>query len=348
MAKARAAVVGAAGYGGGELLRWLSVHPDVEIAHAVSGSAAGKPVAGAFAGLSKRVPLLFESEEHAGDLSDCDVAFLARDNGTAMHMAEALLTNGVRVIDLSADFRLKDPALYPQWYGFSHTAESLLQRAVYGLPELFREEIRGAHLVANPGCYVTAATLALAPLVANRRIQLDSIVVDGKSGLSGAGRSRFGLDYHFAEANESVSAYKIAGTHRHTPEIEQSLSGLAGSSVRLSFTPHLVPMTRGILATCTARLAQPASDDLLRDEFRQFYADAPFTAVLDGLPSSKQASGSNLCLLGLAVDNRTDRVTVISAIDNLGKGMVGQAIQNMNLMLGLDETAGLTMPGMWP
>lgn len=350
------AVIGASGYGGGELLRWLSWHPHARVAVVTSSTYAGQPVAAAFPGLAKRVDLTFAPEADPAALARCAIVFLARDNGVAMGLAPELLDAGYRVIDLSADFRFRDPAVYETWYKTAHKSPDLSRQAVYGLPELHREAVRAAQLVGNPGCYTTASILALAPLLAKRvesgglptRVDPASIVIDGKSGVSGAGRSKFGLDYHFAEANESVSAYKVGGTHRHTPEIEQELSELAGQPVTVSFTPHLIPMTRGILATCYATLAEPVSADDLRAEYREFYKDAPFVHVTDGLPATKHTLGTNMCHIGLAIDRRTNRVTVISAIDNLGKGMVGQAIQNMNLMCGFGETAGLEMPGMWP
>ena len=204
-----------------------------------------------------------------------------------------------------------------------------------------------AQVVGNPGCYTTTSILALAPLVAGG-IDNGSIVIDGKSGVSGAGRSKFGLDYHFSEANESVTAYKAGGTHRPTGEIEQELSLLAGSAITVSFTPHLIPMIRGILASCYAALAEPASWEDLLERYRVFYRDAPFVAVVDGLPATKHTLGSNMCHIGLVVDDRTRRVTVFAATDNLGKGMAGQAIQNMNLMCGLEEDGGARVPGMWP
>ncbi len=341
-------IVGASGYGGGELLRWLSVHPHANVKVAVSDTHAGKPVSASFPGLAGRVDLTFAASSGMDALAGCGVVFLARDNGVAMGLAGELLDAGCKVIDLSADFRFRDPADYQTWYRTSHASPELTMEAVYGLPELHAEEIRGARIVGNPGCYTTTSILALAPLVARRLIDLGSIVIDGKSGVSGAGRSKFGLEYHFSEANESVSAYKAGGTHRHTGEIEQELSLLASEPIRVSFTPHLIPMTRGILASCYARLNAPTEADTLRELYRDFYRDAAFVAVVDGLPATKHTLGSNMCHLGLVVDGRTQRVTVISATDNLGKGMAGQAIQNMNLMCGFDETAGLTMPGLWP
>ncbi|MCC6730132.1 MAG: N-acetyl-gamma-glutamyl-phosphate reductase [Chthonomonadales bacterium] len=342
------AIIGASGYGGGELLRWLAVHPQARVALATSRTHAGKPVSAAFPGLAGRMDLTLAAEAAPDQMARCAVVFLARDNGAAMDMAPGLLAAGCRVVDLSADFRFRDPAHYEAWYGAAHRSPQLTRGAAYGMPELHRDAIRVARVVGNPGCYTSASILALAPLVEAGLVELDSIVVDGKSGLSGAGRSKFGLDYHFAEANESVWAYKIAGTHRHTPEIEQELSALAGQSVTISFTPCVVPMTRGILASAYARLSEYRSADALRELYRAFYRDAPFVWVSDDLPATKHTLGSNMCHIGLGVDARTNRVTVLAALDNLGKGMAGQAVQNMNLMCGWDETAGLGAPPLWP
>ncbi len=339
-------IVGASGYGGGELLRWLAGHPNARVEVAISDTYAGRPASCTFPGLAKRGDVVFSSRE--ASLDACDVVFLARDNGAAMKMAPALLEQGKKVIDLSADFRFRDPSIYDAWYKGPHASPELTSAAVYGLPELHRDAIRKASVVGNPGCYTTASILAAAPLLASKRIDPGTIIVDAKSGVSGAGRSKFALDYHFPELNESASAYKIAGTHRHTPEIEQELSEVAGVPVAISFTPHLIPMTRGILATCYATLAAAVDADALRDDFQRFYADAPFVYVTDALPSTKHVLGSNMCHIGLGVDKRTNRVTVVSAVDNLGKGQAGAAIQNMNLMCGFDETAGLGMPGLWP
>jgi N-acetyl-gamma-glutamyl-phosphate reductase len=342
------AIVGASGYGGGELLRWLSVHPEAKIKIATSNTYADKPVSASFPGLAGRLDLTFTGENDPAELGKCDVVFLARDNGVAMKVAPALLEAGAKVIDLSADFRFRNPADHHVWYNMEHCSPTLCGTAVYGLPELHKAGISRATLVGNPGCFTTSSILALAPLVSNNLIDSSSIIVDGKSGVSGAGRSKFGLDYHFSEANESVSAYKVAGTHRHTGEIEQELSLLAGRDVRVSFTPHLVPMTRGILATCYGNLATEISQSEILSAYREFYSGAPFVHITDGLPATKHTVGSNMCHIGLAIDKRTNRVTVVSCIDNLGKGMVGQAIQNMNLMFGFKETAGLQMPAMWP
>jgi N-acetyl-gamma-glutamyl-phosphate reductase len=342
-------VVGASGYGGGELLRLLIRHPNVKLRLAVSETYAGKPVAASFPGLAKQTDLRFESYGDGTDAAQCDVVFLAQENGKAMETAPHLLEAGCKIVDLSADFRFRNVGTYEDWYRMRHAAPQWNAKAVYGLPELYAEAARGAQLVGNPGCYPTAAILALAPLLSRRVVDPATLVVDAKSGVSGAGRAKFGLDYHFPEMNESVSAYRIAGTHRHTPEIEQAVSELSGRDVRLTFTPHLIPMTRGILATCYANLTETAAtEDLLRI-CAEFYANAPFVVVReDGLPATKHTLGTNHCHIGLALDSRTNRVIVVSAIDNLVKGAAGQAIQNMNLMCGLEETAGLELGGIWP
>jgi len=354
------AIIGASGYGGGELLRLLAMHPHARLVAATSNTYAGHKASEVFPGLSHRLDLEFIPEDGVNALAAVPIVFLARDNGYAMHAAPKLLERGCRIIDLSADFRFRDPQIYPQWYRLEHTAPHLLPEAVYGIPEIHRSAIRSARLVGNPGCYATASILALAPLLARRApdaphgfvpdpvIDPATVIIDAKSGVSGAGRAKPALEYRFAEANEAVSAYKIAGTHRHTPEIEAQLSHLVGRAMTVSFTPHLIPMTRGILATCYANLTAPISEQDLRERIRAFYAGEPFVVVMDGLPSTKHALGSNLCLIGVGVDRRTQRVTVVSALDNLVKGMAGQAVQNMNLMCGFEEDAGLRLPGMWP
>jgi N-acetyl-gamma-glutamyl-phosphate reductase len=342
-------VVGASGYGGGELLRLLSQHPEARVNCAVSETYAGQPLSAAFPGSAGASDLSFESYGDGSNMAQCEVVFLAQENGKAMETAPHLLEAGCKLIDLSADFRFRNAAIYREWYKMTHAAPQLNAEAVYGLPELFGPQIRAARLIGNPGCYPTATILALAPLLAHGIVTTDSIIVDAKSGVSGAGRSKFSLDYHYPETNESVTAYKIAGTHRHTPEIEQTLGQVYGlPDLRVSFTPHLIPMTRGILATCYGNLNEALDTERLRAIYREFYAGKPFVVVSDGLPATKHTYGSNYCHIGLAVDSRTNRVVVISAIDNLVKGAAGQAIQNMNLMCGWDETAGLKQGGIWP
>jgi N-acetyl-gamma-glutamyl-phosphate reductase len=343
-------IVGASGYGGGELIRLLARHPHARVKVAVSETYHGRPVSTAWPGLSGQSDLRFESYGDGAEVAQCDVVILAMENGKAMVTAPHLLEAGCKVVDLSADYRFRDTAIYKKWYRDDHASPGWAQKAVYGLPELLSDSIAGASLVGNPGCYPTAAVLGLAPLVSRRAVDPTTIIIDAKSGVSGAGRSKFALDYHFPEVNESVSAYKVAGTHRHTAEIEGQLGALAGSDFPVTFTPHLMPMTRGILATCYATLVEPVGVGDLLETYRTFYADRPFVVVLeDGLPATKHTLGSNRCHIGLALDTRMNRVTVISAIDNLVKGMAGQAIQNMNLMCGFPETAGLAdIGGFWP
>jgi N-acetyl-gamma-glutamyl-phosphate reductase len=267
-----------------------------------------------------------------------------------MKQSADLLAAGIKIIDLSADFRLKDPLVFEKWYKHEHSAKEALLESVYGLPEIFRDEIKSARLVANPGCYPTASALALIPLLKNKLIDLNSIIIDAKSGTSGAGRGKHSLDLHFPELNENFKAYGVAGTHRHTPEIEQTLSFAAGKELVLSFTPHLLPITRGILASCYANLSQKISCSDIISHFRDFYKGHPFVFILDEgqLPTTKGCYGTNQCHIGIAVDTRTNRVTVFSAIDNLVKGAAGQAVQNFNLMCGFDEISGLVGAGLWP
>lgn len=327
-------------------MRWLAGHPSAEVAVATSKTYAGQKVGKAFPGLASSDLVL--ADDDLGAVSDCDVVFLAGGDSGSMCMAGPLLEAGAKVIDLGASFRFEDPEEFTHWYGEPHKAPDLNSKAVYGLPELHREKIKGASLVGNPGCFTTAAILALAPAVKNGIIENDTIIVDGISGVSGAGRSKFGLDYHFAEMNENSWAYKIAGTHRHTGEIEQELSKLAGETITLSFTPHVVPMTRGVLVTAYAKLKPTTTRDMLIDAFESFYANEPFVHFSEDLPSTKAVYGSNRCHIGLRFDKRTGRITIISAIDNLGKGMAGQAVQNMNLMCGFAETDGLKAVALWP
>jgi N-acetyl-gamma-glutamyl-phosphate reductase len=336
------------GYGGGELARLLTQHPDVTLTYVTSGTYAAQPVEYALPGFAGRSDLVCEKFEAAAATDRCDVVFLAGEAGFAMQHAPALLAAGKKVIDLSADFRLRDPAVYTRWYKQEHNAVDWNERAAYGLPEMNKEAIVGAQVIANPGCYPTSAILALAPLLAHKKIDPNAIIIDSLSGVSGAGRSKFGLDYHFSEVNESVRPYGVAGTHRHTPEIEQALTGVAGREIVVSFTPHLIPITRGILTTAYGNLT--GSGDDLHALYRDFYANAPFVIVLEPgrFPATKHVYGTNYCYIGLAVDPRTNRVTVVSAIDNLVKGAAGQAIQNMNIICGFEETAGLNMAAVWP
>ncbi len=346
--KTKVGIVGVSGYGGGELARLLVGHPSVELVYVTSETYAGQPLGAALPGIAPGVNLLCESFDPAACAAQCEFVFLAGEAGLAMRSAPLLLEAGRKIVDLSADFRLEDPEVYKQWYKQPHTAPHLLDEAVYGLPEINRIAIETARLVANPGCHVTAAVLALAPLLGTGMIAPETIIIDSLSGVSGAGRSKFGLDYHFAEVNESLRPYGVGGFHRHIPEIEQALSVLAESPVTVTFTPHLVPITRGILATVYASTEETEAD--LRTAFEEAYEGEPFVSLLAAgqFPATKHVCGTNFCHLGLALDARTGRVIIVSAIDNLVKGAAGQAIQNMNLMCGFPETAGLTGSAVWP
>lgn len=350
------AIVGASGYAGGELARLLARHPRAELVAAISETNAGQPLKRSFPGLSGSAAGELVCESGGADapgVAGADVVFLAGENGAAMRAAPSLLRAGKRVVDLSADFRLQDMSAFAKWYKMEHCAPELITdgTAVYGLPERQRERIRAARLVANPGCHVTAAVLALAPLLDARLVEARGIVIDSKSGVSGAGRAKSDLLYRYAEANESVTAYGVGGAHRHIPEIEQTLGEAAGEPVAVTFTPHLVPLTRGILSTCYARaVGDNITAASLTETLRAAYADHPFVVVRDAgdQPRTKDATGSNYCHLSAAFDARTGTVVVTSVLDNLVKGAAGQAVQNMNLMCGWDETAGLEAAGLWP
>jgi len=343
----RIAVIGASGYTGVELLRLLSQHPDTQLVCVTSRQYAGQAVTDVFPSLQGSLDLVFEDVDPKALAGRADLVFTAVPHQTAMGMIPELLDAGCRVVDLSADFRISDVAIYEEWYQ-EHTARGLLSEAVYGLPELFREQIPSARLIANPGCYPTSVALALAPLLENRLIDPSTIIVDSKSGASGAGRAAK-VDTLYCEVNEGFKAYSLP-RHRHTPEIEQTLGRLAGSDVTISFTPHLLPINRGILSTCYASLSGKLTLDALLDVYLAKYASETFVRVLPKgqLPNISQVRGSNYCDIGLAVDDRTGRVIALAAIDNLVKGAAGQAIQNMNLMLSLPENTGLMFPPIFP
>ncbi len=344
----RVAVLGATGYGGAELFRWLLAHPGVEIVAASSESSAGKPLTAVFPHLCG-VNITLRPAAEARFAGDPQVVFCALPNGEAMTLAPELLARGVTVIDLSADFRLQDAAVYAQFYKKTHASPKLLPQAVYGIPELYRETIRGAKLIANPGCFPTGALLGLAPLLRAGHIEPRGIVVDSKSGLSGAGRTALKTPYLYAEANEDVSAYNI-GTHRHTPEMEQQLHGMGAGEAVITFTPHLSPMTRGIFSTIYATLTAAKTTAEVLAVYAEAYAGEEFVHVLDAetLPHSKWCQGSNHAFLTARVDVRTGRVIILSVIDNLGKGMASQAVQNMNLSCGFPEGLGLNRPANYP
>ena len=338
-------IVGGTGYTGVELLRLLAMHPQVQVIQITSRAESGRQVSELYGNLRGHFDLAF-SEPDAEKLAACDVTFFATPNGTAMKMVPALLEAGTRVIDLAADFRLRDPAVWEQWYGMPHSCTDVLAEAVYGLPELNREQIRSARVVANPGCYPTASALGFLPLVEQGLVDTSSLVADCKSGVSGAGRGA-NAAMLMGEVGESFKAYGVAG-HRHLPEIRQTLSGVSAQPVELTFVPHLVPMIRGIHATLYARLSAEAGD--LQALFEQRYADEPFVDVLPAgsHPETRSVRGVNHCRVALHRPQGGDTVVVLAVIDNLTKGAAGQAIQNMNLMFGLDERSGLGQVALLP
>lgn len=341
----RVSVYGATGYAGIELVRLLSIHPKVKIAHLVSKSFSGRPLQELYPNFIDFLEINCSEPDIEEVAADSDVIFTALPHGVSSKIVPAFYKLGKKVIDLSGDFRYKSPEVYETWYGMPHPHPNLLEVSVYGLPEIHRKLIKEAQIIGNPGCYTTCSILGLAPLVAEKIIDLDSIIIDAKSGATGAGRNP-SQDLHFCEVNENVKAYKVA-THRHTSEIEQELSLLAGRDIYLSFTPHLLPVKRGILCTMYASLKNLCTEDFIYSIYKEFYKDEPFVSVYSSgrLPELKFVNGSNTCHIGFVVDKRLKRIIVVSAIDNLIKGAAGQAIQNMNILFGLDETTGLHQPG---
>jgi N-acetyl-gamma-glutamyl-phosphate reductase len=346
--KMNIAIVGSSGYTGGELMRILLNHPHVTVTAITSEKSAGKPITSIFPHLAGLTSLVCEPLDPETISKKSDFVFLALPHVTAQEAAYRFHKLGKKVVDLSADYRLSDPAVYAMWYEHEHQYPELLKDAVYGLPELHRDKIKKASLIANPGCYPTGAILGLAPLLQRDKVDLGSIIIDSKSGVSGAGRSP-SLAHHFPEVNEGFMAYKV-GTHRHTPEIEQELSALAGRQITLSFTPHLVPMNRGILTTIYAKQLSESDTAQLHSLYEEFYTETPFVRMLPvgQLPNVRNVRGSNFCDIGVYADQRTGRAVVVTAIDNLVKGASGQAIQNMNLMMGFDEAEGLRFAGVFP
>lgn len=340
-------VIGANGYAGGELVRFLLQHPHVDQLVLVDKCVEKPtPLGEIFPYLRGATDLMLLAAEPADDRPD--LVFFATPDGVAMRLAPAYLERGIRVVDFSGDSRLKTVETYKAWYGLEHLAPTMPAQAVYGLPELFREQIRKARLVANPGCYPTTNILGLAPAIQHGLIERTNIVCDSKSGLSGAGRHA-GLAFHLPEMHTDFFAYKIA-EHKHTPEIELALGDLiGGAEVRVTFTPQVLPISRGILSTIYGELLGSQSREEVEALYREFYRDAPFVRILGGaeVPHLKHVKGGNFCDLAVRVDDRTGRLIVISALDNLAKGASSQAVQNMNLMLGFEETAGLLRGGFY-
>ena len=336
----RVGVVGATGYAGAELVRILSGHPGVKLTILTSRKYKGEKFDGIYPSMVGSVDLVCEEFDSDNVCERADVIFMALPHKLPMEFIPGLIRREKKVIDLSADFRFHDAAKYEAYYQ-QHTAKDLLERAVYGLSEIYHEKIKNADLIGNPGCYPTSVLLPLIPMLKSKLIDLNTIVADSKSGVSGAGRS-LSLTTHFCEANESFRAYKVA-EHRHNPEMEEILSLESGQDVNITFVPHLVPMTRGMLTTIYAELLKGVSSDDIKNCFSSFYSGSPFIRICpEGkYPDTLHVRGTNYCDIGFKLDLRNNRVILISAIDNLVKGAAGQAVQNMNIMLGLDETAGL-------
>ena len=347
----RVGIIGASGFTGAELLRLIAGHPDLELVVATGDSQAGTVVGDLYPSLAAAYPdLVFAANGPTlADDHQLDLVFCGLPHGTSQEIVPALLAPGRLVVDLGADFRLKDPGLYPTWYNAEHTAPHLLAESVYGLPELFRSELAGlggTGLVATPGCYVTTATMALAPLLSAGLVEPSGIVVDAASGVSGAGRPPK-PNTTFCAVDEDFTAYGLL-SHRHTPEIEQNLTHVAGADVQVLFTPHLAPMNRGILATCYARPTEPVTTESLLDALHAAYDPEPFVVVRDTSPSTKATLGSNTVHVTAVADERTGWVVAIAALDNLTKGASGGAIQAANVALGLGETAGLPAVALYP
>ena len=337
-------IIGAAGYTGIELIRLLNAHPEVNLSVVTSEAEAGKSVASVFPNLRTDSDLLFTSHDNP-DIKQCDTVFFATPHATAMRKVADLLDAGIKIIDLSADFRLTDPAVWKEWYGVEHAAPELLAEAVYGLPEINRENIKQANLISNPGCYPTASILALLPALKADIIDPGSIIIDAKSGYTGAGRKAVqqGL---FSEVSESFKAYGLP-RHRHYPEIHQILNSVSDQSVEMTFVPHLLPINRGILATVYVK---QTTDTDIQSCYESFYREEPFVEVLEShhFPSTRSARGSNICSLSVEPDTRGPNTVIVAVIDNLVKGAAGQAIQNMNIMYGYDEQMGLSQIGFYP
>lgn len=346
--KVRIAIVGSTGYGGVELIRLLQGHPRAVITSVISSSSAGTPISEGFPHLTDIIVQNLDGTDPKEIAAKADVVFTATPSGVSSKLVPGLLEEGLKVIDLSGDFRIKDGATYEKWYKHTAPDAAYLDEAVFGLCELFGEEVAGKDFISNPGCYPTATLLGLVPAISAGWINPNSIIIDAKSGVSGSGRGT-SLTTHFAEINENFKAYKV-NKHQHIPEIEQVLSQVAGEQVTVTFTTQLVPMTRGIMSTMYANLNGVYNDEDFVELYRQYYQGRPFVRVREtGIwPATKEVLGSNYCDIGFAADPRTGRVTIISVIDNIVKGAAGQAIQNLNLMMGWEENLGLGYTPVYP
>ncbi|WP_053365256.1 N-acetyl-gamma-glutamyl-phosphate reductase [Bacillus sp. FJAT-27245] len=344
----KAAIIGGTGYSALELIRLINKHPHLELGPIISSSTAGTVFSEVFphaAGTIDNEMVSFDAEKIS---KEAEIVFLAVPSGISKTLVPELAEYGVRCIDLSGDLRLTSPEAYEKWYGHSPADEQIISQAVYGLSEIYADNIKNSRIIANPGCYPTASILGLLPIIKSGLADLQSIIIDAKSGVSGAGRG-VSLGTHFSEVNENFKAYKL-GSHQHIPEIEQILSKEAGKPVLVTFTAHLAPMTRGILATIYVNLTESISLEEVRKLYREYYGGHPFVRIRPegNLPATKEVAGSNYCDVGLYVDERTNRLTIVSAIDNLMKGAAGQAIQNANLMNGWDVRAGLENIPVYP
>ncbi|GAB7055683.1 MULTISPECIES: N-acetyl-gamma-glutamyl-phosphate reductase [unclassified Paenibacillus] len=346
--KLRAAIVGSTGYGGVELIRLLLAHPHVAITSVISSSNAGASIADGYPHLNQILTDKLDAVDVDLIREKADVVFLATPHGVSTELSPKLIDAGLKVIDISGDFRLKSGRDYEAWYKHKAADPAYIAKAVYGLAEVFADEIRGAEFISNPGCYPTATLLGLAPIAASGWMDPKSVIADAKSGVSGAGRG-LSLTVHYSEINENFLAYKV-NKHQHTPEIEQTLSRLAGEEIVMTFTTHLVPMTRGILSTIYVNLKERRSEDEIFDLYRKYYEGRRFVRIRDKgkYPATKEVWGSNYCDIGLSLDPRTGRLTIISVIDNVVKGAAGQAVQNLNLMMGWDEATGLAFTPVYP
>ncbi len=341
-------IIGANGYSGAELIRILQLHPEVEMSIMASHSTSGQLITEQYPHLQGIAENRLEEINIDEMMGSADLFFFATPSGVSKNLIHRFIEQEIPCIDLSGDHRLKDCDLYEKWYKYSPAPESVLQKSTYGLPELFREEIKNSTLIANPGCYPTATLLGLAPLLKNKKIHMDSVIIDGKSGVTGAGR-KASLATHFCEVNENIKAYKL-GSHQHIPEMEQVIQAYSGAAATITFTPHLVPMSRGIMCTIYADLVEPMTTEDTLKLYQEFYHDEYFVRIRqeNQWPATKEVVGSNYCDIGVTVDERTNRVMIVSVIDNVMKGASGQAVQNMNIMNGWDENAGLIITPVYP
>jgi len=342
------AVCGGSGYAGAELLRILALHPEIKITAVTSEKSAGAPVSSVFPHLHYYSHLLYEPLHKNRLLEKADLFFMALPHAASQEAVHFFFEKGKKVIDISADYRLSNPMIYEQWYKTPHNYPETLKHSVYGLPEINRNIIKNSRLIANPGCYPTSAILGLYPAISEKLIDIDYLIIDSKSGTSGAGRKGT-VDFSYCEVNEGFKAYGI-GVHRHTPEIEQELSLIAGRDIKVNFTPHLVPMDRGIISTIYAKLRKNVDTAKVISIYKEKYLAEPFIRILEEgiFPNAKNVRGSNFCEIGIKVVSRTNTLIIVSAIDNLVKGAAGQAVHNMNIMMGFEETTALTSPALFP